>query len=607
MDDETKGTEPTTDAAPVTDDGAAAPPNYADLDNKRLIANMEKANKSIEALKAKPPTKETLAEVVALNATRLEIKAEMDRRYTEQQDVLAKLNEISATDVTLPDFEALTTIGDGMDETAPAAGDAPAEREGELVAAGASAPGAAQMAAARGAQASGVQQASGTPRVQHRSPWLASAGLEGVRENTEFDPMVLGEQITRAMKMRGAGKVFLASMPGFGTSGPLGETLGEHNGRETNNRLIREAVQALAYRNAHGREAHDPMLAAICDPLDIIRDIPNPGRSQAEPFSDTLPFRGAGHLGFQFTRAVTIASVTGGLSLWSDADQALVTDEDDTWKPVYDVTCGTPVSTRATELTWGLRYEESTDLSSPERVADVLNALETARARRREAYLLRRWDQLASGYTWVTPDVDGTTDLIELIGRLLEKFKYTERLDLQGAHVYLPPGLLTKIKLDKARRGFDAMPEGDVLNEIKRALPEPLTFVELRDISDNRSDAVDGAAATSIAAETAQGGPDDTLTVPGAAPTALVHDQCQDFRIRIGWPSAFIAYSTGRQDFGVMRSPELIRQNRSIQFGREWLGINKHGAEPSAYATVTYMGLGRRTGTMDLSAETCAS
>lgn len=594
------------DAAPeVAADPNATAPNWADVKNEKLIANFEKLSEGLAKILGDKPTPENVEKARGIRAEQLSIKEEMDKRYQAQEALKADLAEIGNVDVTLPSFEeAPATIGEGagIDETAPPVED-DKDRTPALVAASAGAPTPAQLAAARPAQPGTVA----VPEKPARKPmaWIASAGAgnHAVAGN-EIGLAQLGEAImshARQRGLKGEQRVYLASINEFDNS--QGELLNDSPSR--NDVLIQEAVDAWRNRRAG---TSGVKTAAICEPLDILRNIPNPGRSQATPFSDDLPFRGAGRLGFQFTRAVTIASVTGGLALWSDTNQDAVTDEDDTWKPVYDVTCGTPLETKAEELTWGLRFEESTDLSSPERVADVLDALMTAERRRRESYLLRRFDQMSSGYTWATPDLGGMPDLVELLGRLLEKAAYTERLDLSGYVLWLPPAFETKLKLERLRRGDAAAARSeDVIAEMKSGLPEGVSITPLRDVSDNGDLDPDMDQATNVPNETVQGGGDDTLTAAGVAPTALVHDQCQTFRVRLADPSAFIAYSTGRADTGVLRSPELIRQNRSIMFGREWVGMAKHGSQPSFYADVTFLGLGRRAGTVDLHLEDCGS
>jgi hypothetical protein len=600
---------PTTEStAPAATDPNAEPPGYGDVKNEKLVANFDKLAGQLAELLKEKPTPETVEKARKIREQQLEIKAEMDARFEANEALKAQMAEIGEVDVSLPSFEDTPqTIGEGAGIEPATPGLTAVDDDTDaavLVAASAGAPSAAQMAAARGAQPGSVR----APDTLGNKPlaWVASAASTAVMPGSEMALEQIGKalmQLGRSRAKFGDDGTIVASLPDFDSS--RGELLGDSPSRNT--QLIREAVEAFEIRKGL-RQADGVKRAAICEPFDILREIINPGRSQATPFRDDLPFRGAGRLAFTFMRGVTIASTTDGLREWSDTDQDAVDEDDEsTWKPVYDVACGTPVDTQAQELTWGLRFEESTDLSSPEMVAEVLNALMTAEARRSEAYLLRRYDQISSGYTWTTPDLGGLPDLAEIIGALFEKAKYTERLDTGGWKVWLPPGFLTKLKLDKARRGFDSAPTADVLAELRATLPDGITTTELRDISDNKDLDPDTGATTSVPNESIQGGGELALTTAGAAPTALTHDQCQTFRLRIANPSTMLAYSTGRTDTGVMRSPELIRQNRSIMFGREWLGLAKHTTIPQFYVDVTFMPWGARAGLVSADGVDCSS
>lgn len=611
--DETTGTTGAQPEAPAAEDPNAAPPSYADVKNERLIATYNAQVAKLDKLREKDPTDEVVAEAKAVHQTITEIAAEMQARKVALD---ARREEMSGLTIEpLPDLsDAPVTLGEGIDEAAPAA--AVDEGEGEpvkeLVAASAGAPSAAQVAAARDPQTAGAKVAA-TPTRKPRA-WMAAAGMgTNARVGEEADLRDIGEALMKHLSM-GSGvrgfhhDVIVASLPGYNQD--MGELLGDHNGVGTNDRLIAEAQQE--WRNRQAGLAPNPILAAICDPLDIIRPINAPNRSRATPFRDSLPFRAAGRLGFQFTRSVAIASTVGGLphsgvGAWSDGDQSSVDEDTEaTWKPVYDVTCGEPVETRAEELTWGLRFEESTDLSAPERVADVLDALMTAEARRTESYLLRRYDQLSYGYGWATPNLGGVPDVVELVSRLWEKAIYQERIDLGNPTLWIPPGFLSSLRLDKVSKQFPTDP-AEVMAELISHLPTGVRVVQLRDISDNVDFDPDTGAVTTIENETVAGGGEIANATYGSTVTALTHEVCHTYRLRLGWPDQLIAYSTGRTDTGVLRSPELIRQNKSIMFGREWTGINRTGSVPLYHINMTLMNAGVRQGPVSGDGVNCSS
>lgn len=561
------------DAAVGSENPDARPPDYSDLNDARLRASHTKLQEQFEKIKAKPTTPEALDEARRIRTEQGQIAAEMRKRADAARQLQEEMAGLDTEDVSLPSAE-----GDqGDDEPEVTAGDAPAApavSQTPAVAASAEAPSAAEVVAARGSQ----PPAPKTAAAPKRAPWMAAtAASDGsVAFGAQIELADLGSEINRMARTRSRHKTIMASLPAF--DGSSGELLSDRNGPITNDGLIAEAVTAWEVRSGL-RAAPAARTAAICEPLDIIREIPNPGRSKETPFGSSLPFRGAGRLGFQFTRAMQISEMNGATSIWTEADQDAIDPTDEaTWKAVVCVDCGTPVSTTAEELTWGLCYEESTDLSAPERVADALDALMTLEKRVREAYLLRRFDQLGSGATYLAPSIGALPDLIEIITRRLEAAAYTERLELPGATVWLPPALVSALRIDRVRKGFAVeRTAGDVIAEFKAGLPDGVNVIELRDISDNLH--ADG----DIPHESVNWAANDALAAPGAAPTALAHELCGRFRIRWGWPQAFIAYSTGMTNFGVLRDAALIRQNKAIQFGREWLGLDKHGTQASGY------------------------
>jgi hypothetical protein len=574
-----------------SDNPDARPPDFSDLNDARLRASHAKLQSDFDKIKAKPSTPDGLAEARRIRTEQAQIAAEMRKRADDARALQDEMAAIDGEDVGLPEVP-----GEEAEAPEPTAGDAPAAPETQVpaVAAGASAPSAAEVAAARAPQPKGTKLASATPK-RNRAPWLAAAAASDgeVAFGAQIELSELGDQVMRLSRTRGRHKTVLASLPAFTNAD--GELLSDRNGASRNDELIREAVEAHEVRQGLRVAAPGAMTAAICEPLDIIREIPNPGRSKETPFGSSLPFRGAGRLGYQFTRAMQISAVASGTSIWTAADQAAVSaDDETTWKAVVDVACGSPVSTTAEELTWGLRYEESTELSAPERIQDALDALMTVEKRVREGYLLRRFDLLGSGASWTAPSVGALPDLIEIIVRRIAAAAYTERLELPGATIWLPPGLVELLTVDRARKGEGASADraADVLAELKEGLPDGLNIIQLRDISDN----LDGDG--DIPDETLTFGAGESLAAPAAARTALAHLFCGTFRLRWGWPSAFIAYSTGMTNFGILRDEQLIRQNKVVQFGREWLGMDKHGPQASGYVDVTLSSSGARTGWM---------
>lgn len=577
------------EVTPTPDDGAddagtanpdARPPDFKDLNDARLRANWEKLDKDFGKLKEKPTTPDTLKIAADIRDQQSKIAKEMHDRAAAAQALQQEMAQLEGADVSLPEIAPPPEKAEDGEVTA---GDAPAAAPAQVPALAANAaPSAAQVAAARDPQGSGTKLAAGTTKARQKAPWVAAAAANdgSVQFGAPIDLASLGDQINQGGRRKTRHETILASLLPFSAND--GELLSDLNGRPMNDRLVAEAVEAWEARQPWSA-SHGAKTAAICDPLDIIREIPNPGRSQETPFASSLPFRGAGRLGFQFTRALAISTMAAGATIWTDTDQASVDETDpDTWKAVVDVTCGTPIETTAEELVWGLRYEESTDISAPERVADSLNALMTVEKRVREGYLLRRFDLLGSGATFTTPSIGAMPDIIEIMYRRIEAAMYAERLELPGCTIWIPPGLVAALTVDRVRKAYGIeRSAGDVLAEWKASLPDGVNIIQLRDISDNLD--ADG----DIADETVNFGAGETLAAPAAAATAMAHDPCGTFRVRWGWPQSLIAYSTGMTNFGVLRDAALIRQNKVIQFGREFLGLDKHGTQATGYVDFT--------------------
>src|SRR6185436_9081746 len=91
---------------------------------------------------------------------------------------------------------------------------------------------------------------------------------------------------------------------------------------EQNSAWMRETREA--FLAAMRGETLDARMAAICEPLDILRDIPD-AFNTAEPVRAIFPSRPASRLGFQYFRSVGLANVIGAVNLWDETDQAAVT------------------------------------------------------------------------------------------------------------------------------------------------------------------------------------------------------------------------------------------------------------------------------------------
>lgn len=445
----------------------------------------------------------------------------------------------------------------------------------------------AGVAAARPAQSTAASRPQTQP-ARPRAAFVAAAGQTEVQQGVEVDYARIG-QMADAAKHRlqgqsmGPVKAFIASIPAFEDMSDLGvQPLSANLSLSQNDQLVREAVEAWKIRSGR-MEAPVGRTAAICDPLDIIREIPDCSTAR-DPFGDSLPQRPAGRLGFQFTPAISLSAldgaVTGG---WTDAVQALVDPDDNTtWKPCIDIGCPTPDSVRAEAITACVTFDVTTELSSPERVQDVLSKLDALRTRKRTVRLLSIADGLSSLYTFTsTFDYGAFPALIEGAMSTMARAVYAERIDEGDYNVYLPPGLVETLATDLVGRAYQdteamAQAQADIVRMV-----ESITGLRVVRL-------LDAVAGNPFAALNPPGDAADAL--PALGGSGMV------FPVRFIAPEAALYFSTGEERTGLESSPELMRQNKRQWFSEEFVGLAKHGCHPWFRVDMTLCPNGARTG-----------
>src|SRR4029077_5387394 len=114
------------------------------------------------------------------------------------------------------------------------------------------------------------------------------------------------------------------------------------------------------------------------------------------PVADIFPARPAGRGGVQYTPSGQLSDVSGAGALWDEAKQAAVDPANSaTWKPCVEYTCP-PVQTAVLEaITQCVTFPITLEMSNPERVRNLNNALGALRARTYEGRILQRIDQLS--------------------------------------------------------------------------------------------------------------------------------------------------------------------------------------------------------------------
>lgn len=457
------------------------------------------------------------------------------------------------------------------DETTPAADEAVAVAEAVIEGA---APELAMAASAARPTAPGV------PADRPAVAYVAAAGQRAYQQGEELDwnSMARAFDSIRNLKPGTDGtqaRAVVASLPSFEDTPGLGvEMLTIDNTTVQNDRLIQASVDAWrAERNGEGT-AHT---AAICTPLDIIREIPTCGETDTR-FTDLFPQRPIGRLGFTFTRGSAIADVDEAITLIDIDDFEAALDEGDTatWKPCIPIDCATPTTVTAEELVTCVTVQDSTQMSSPERVQEFLHKVRVQRARRREQIQLTRWDATASGFNFSGRNgVGAVPTFVEAVETMVPQLAYPERLDETDWEVVIEPGYLNKLTIDLHM----------VCNPVEMAAARADTLAMLRNLTGRRITVLrDFKGANPFQTAPAAGTEDDLDYLPDTD------------RVRFVPASAYIYGSTGEEQTGWQVDPQLLRMNRKQMFSAEYFLLAKHGCHPAAYIDITSYASGGRGG-----------
>lgn len=409
--------------------------------------------------------------------------------------------------------------------------------------------------------------------------YQAGGGQTTFSQGTTLDFAQIGQAISAIQSAgRAEGSGIVASLPGFDvTQGMLHEVLTTRMSATDATAAINETVEAHAKRRKliiEGRlDEIDPVTAAICTPLDIIRDVPECGVTDT-PFSDIFPQRGIGRLGFQYFPQMALIDTDPNVNIWTEDDQGDVDEADPaTWKRSPLIECLPAVSVTAEELVASAQVDNSTQISQPEQVVQFMHKLAVQRSRRREQYLQGKFDATASGYT-LTADYGAMVGLLST-GELLERLVYGERLDEGDYDLVLEPGHFRKLLLDEDARVF-----GDTLASRKAGV--------IAKIKDEL-----GVGQVIVLRDFRTGGGYADLNAPGDAAVAMPRLYDSN-RVRFVPTSAYIFGATGEDSTGWETDPQLTRQNRMQWFSKEWLLLAKHGCHPAAFIDLTSCASGSR-------------
>lgn len=462
----------------------------------------------------------------------------------------------------------------------------PAEPQPALAGSGASA---AVLASVRVPQPAAAQDPPPPAPARPRVAILAAAGVEGVAPGTELDMGLLGQAIDRA-KRGPEGRSILASLASFeemaGAGMALPDILSDNNGAVVNDRLINEAVA-----DWRAREFGAPALqasarqGAICEPFDIIREIPD-DFSTSTPVADIFPSRPGGRGGWQFTPSAELGDVVGAVTLWNEDDQAAVDpDDSSTWKPCLEYDCP-PIQTAILEaIVVCVAFPITLEMSNPERVANLNNAVGALRARTYEGRILQLIDSLSHPFVF-SGDYGALPTFIEAVNSLLPQLSWWNRQNPGQYDMLIPPGALEVLAIDRAARAYGVEMEAtDVLNYLQASIPGVRRIIQTMDPS--------------------LGGEPGTFSDPlppvgnQANAGAIPYISGAAYRIRLVDPSAAIYAETGEMNAGVLRDANLVRQNRVGYFTEQFFTLAKHGPQPWATIDLELCADGARAGLVD--------
>ncbi|MFZ4431582.1 MAG: major capsid protein [Microthrixaceae bacterium] len=533
--------------------------DYATLTEDELRLRHAELGQLIEDLRGQPATVEIASIINDLRAERnLIVSAvrELRSQLAESEQADDDLTGLDPATVTDQTEEAVVT--DPINDEAVAAAE-------EVV---------AEMAVAASVTDRPVAPVSPEP-VRVQATFLAGANQNAHTQGMplDMDGLAAAFQSRQNLQPSADGRQTRAVVAGLAAFDQLPDlpvpVLSNAQTARENDAVIADAVEDWkAVRRA--RLAGEPLAktAAICDPLDIIREIPEVGVEDT-PFADLFPQRPVGRLGFTYTPASSIVSTNDGIAVWTEDDQAAVDPDDaSTWKPCVEIECSAPTEVKAKELTTCATVDSWVEISSPERVREFLHLMRVQRARRREQHVLTIFDTTASGYTF-SGTYGATPSLVQAILTLFPQLVYPEREDQANYDLVIEPGHLQKLTYDEHNKGF-VEPE-EVLAKIRAATG--LNPVVLRDFK--------GAS------------PFQTPRTPGAS-AAVLAEIPDTNRVRIVPAGAYIYGATGEESTGWQTDPQLVRQNKKQVFSAEWLMLAKHSGADAAYIDITSVGNGAR-------------
>jgi hypothetical protein len=401
---------------------------------------------------------------------------------------------------------------------------------------------------------------------------IAGAGQQVMRVGEDIDMEGLARIMSETTSQIRPGadgqsvKAYFASIPAFEEMTEISrDTMyGRHHSAERNTELAVEAWQAYQARlPVEYGGGGDPggATAAICEPLDIIREIPD-CVTAAEPFADSLPGRPVGRLGFQFMPSASLAEAASGVTTWDESDQSGVDPDDPTtWKPCVFIECPDIDTVIAEAVSACVYFDITTEMSSPERVQDIMSKVAAVAARVSEQRLIELAQQFTHNFE-TEGEYGAVPASVQAVLTVLEQGWAAERIDPTTLYNwYVPAELLSAWVIDEVGRLFTPQDVRDVrayIESVIRSAGKNVRVIPLIDISTFPDlPAVDDTATT--------------------LPIGLRKDPYMTLLLP---PEGILYGTTGAMATGVERSPELMRRNQAQWFQEKFHLLAKHGCQP---------------------------
>lgn len=387
----------------------------------------------------------------------------------------------------------------------------------------------------------------------------AAVNSASFERGSNVGPAEFGQLAEAALGANGSAvsATVIASLGGYEQFAGQIEMLSMSQGTYANSRMIRDAIAR--------RRTNRTVTAALCDPLEIIREIPDCGVDN-RPFRDVFTQLPMARGGFTYTPGIDVDA-----QIWTEADQAGVDPNDpDTWKNCSLIACSPSETVKAVEAVGCITFDDTTEWSNPELVAQAWNRSRVKMARASEVQLLRDFDAqalAAGGALSETALADYAMQAAtkEALALALNAILYEVRETAEDYQIVLPYGLARLIAANESGQEHGGcVSETDVLNCIGD---------------------VTGSQAVSLLDASGQG-PDVAPLALNPGNVSVLSAAASIRRIRLVPVSSMFVGVTGVEDYGVERSPELRRQNRAQMFAKEYFALGRPGCAIPAYIDI---------------------